>query len=178
MPPPASSGQVRQPLLEAAVEYWPAVLVTQGQCQDLLHEEAGARDAAVGVGGLEHRGTNGGVGGHETVGCMINAQKAGNRGGAGAVHGVDGALSRLCMEAERYYNILKYILYLFTDTQADTTQSSEAKPCIHNNAHLVSTDITSKPSQTAARNRLPIIVASGHRHASPEPGTTRLSKHP
>jgi hypothetical protein len=100
VPPPASPGQVRQPLLEAAVEYWPAVLVTQGQ--ELLHEEAGASGAAVEVGVLEHRGTNRGAGGQETVGCMINAQKAGNRGGSGAVRVVDGALSRLCMEAERY----------------------------------------------------------------------------
>jgi hypothetical protein len=46
---------------------------------------------------------------------------------------------------------------------------------------MVSTDITSqssKPSQTSAQNGLPIITVNVHTHASLEPGTTRLSKHP
>jgi hypothetical protein len=69
---PASPGQVRHPLLEAAVEYKPAVLVPQGQCQELLLEKAEARGAAVGVGGLECWGTNGGAGGQETVMRIYN----------------------------------------------------------------------------------------------------------
>jgi hypothetical protein len=40
--PPASMGQVRRLVLEAAVECWPAVLVPQGECQELLHEKADA----------------------------------------------------------------------------------------------------------------------------------------
>jgi hypothetical protein len=97
---PASPGQVRHPLLEAAVEYKPAVLVSQGHYQEVLHEKAGARGAAVGVGGLEGRGINGGAGGQETVRCVVHAQEAGDRGGGGTVHGVDCALCKLHMEAE------------------------------------------------------------------------------
>jgi hypothetical protein len=44
------------------MEIQPAVLVPQGQCQELLYEGAGAKGAAVGVGGLERRGTDGGAG--------------------------------------------------------------------------------------------------------------------
>jgi hypothetical protein len=45
------------------------------------------------VGCLERRVADGGAdGGEETVGCVAHAQVAGNRGGGGAVRGVDGAL--------------------------------------------------------------------------------------
>jgi hypothetical protein len=65
--PPASPGQVRDLLLEAAMEHQPAVLVPQGKCQELLHEEAGTRGAD-GVDGPERRG----AGGQETVRwCML-----------------------------------------------------------------------------------------------------------
>jgi hypothetical protein len=57
--PPAFPGQVRDPLLKAAVENQQAVLVPQGQCQGLLHEKAGARGATEGRGGLERRGPKG-----------------------------------------------------------------------------------------------------------------------
>jgi hypothetical protein len=58
------------------------------------------RGSAVSVGGLERRGTNWGACGQETVRCVVHAQKAGDRGGGGAVHGVGGALCQLRMEAE------------------------------------------------------------------------------
>jgi hypothetical protein len=41
--------------------------------------------------------------------------------------------------------------YMITNTQADTTHSSAAKPCIHNNAHMVSTDIASTVKQTITK---------------------------
>jgi hypothetical protein len=61
--PPASPGQVHQPLLQAALEYQPAVLVPQGKCQELQHKKVGARGAAVAVGGLERAGSDGLAGG-------------------------------------------------------------------------------------------------------------------
>jgi hypothetical protein len=70
--------------------------------------------------------------------------------------------------------------YMIRNTQVDTAHSSAAKPCIHNNAHVVSTDIASTVKQTitsAAQNSLRIVLVSGHMLASPEPGNTRLSKH-
>jgi hypothetical protein len=71
--PPASPGQVHHPLLEAALEDKPQVRVSQGQCQELLHEVAGVSGAAVGVGSLERRGADRGAGGKETIGCVIMA---------------------------------------------------------------------------------------------------------
>jgi hypothetical protein len=76
--PPASPGQVRYPLLEAPLDDQPPVLVSQGQCQELLRKVAGVSGAAVGVGCLERRGADGGAGSKETVGCVAHAQVAGD----------------------------------------------------------------------------------------------------
>jgi hypothetical protein len=98
--PPASPGQVRHPLLEAPLENQPPVLVSQAQCQEIFHEVLGVSGAAVRVGCLERRVADSGAGGKETVGCVAHAQVAGDRGGGGAIRGVDVALCQLRVEAE------------------------------------------------------------------------------
>jgi hypothetical protein len=62
MLPRAAPGQVCNALLEAAVNDKPAVLVPQGQCQELVHQVAGSCGTGFGVCCLEGRGADGGSG--------------------------------------------------------------------------------------------------------------------